>query len=236
MDVHKPKLLHNWRELLKEWGIIVLGVLTALLAEQAVQSIDWRHKVKVADSEMSNELSAGDGPQAYVRVAIHDCVTARLDEIREAVESSDRLRSHELIDSFWIPNRTWDSLARDAATASDVASHMPHNKMFQFRLVYNVIPSMERLGERELADRASLRALPASGGALDTSEKLAALDAVEGLRIDNDAMDRESQFALRHIRSVGLGLDSAIVRAQMGEARPHFGACLNGATRVVSRS
>ena len=99
---------------------------------------------------------------------------------------------------------------------------MPHNKMFQFRLVYNMIPSMQRLGERELADRGTLRALPASGGALDTSEKLTALDAVESLRIDNDAMDRESQFVLRHIRSLGIGLDSAIVRAQIGEARPHF--------------
>src|SRR3954452_8035507 len=136
MEVHKLKLVQNWRELFKEWGIIVLGVLTALLAEQAVQSIDWRHKVTVADSEMSNELSAGDGPQAYVRVAIHDCVDARLDDIRKAVESGDRVRSRELIDSFWIPNRTWDSLARDAATASDVASHMPHDKMFQFRVVY----------------------------------------------------------------------------------------------------
>jgi len=236
MDVHKPKLVRNWREFLKEYGIIVLGVLTALLAEQAVQSIDWRHKVKVADSEMSNELSAGDGPQAYVRVAIHDCVTARLDDIHKAVESGDRVRSRELIDSFWIPNRTWDSLARDAATASDVASHMPHDKMFQFRVVYAMIPSMERLGERELADRANLRALPASGRALDTSEKLAALEAVESLRIDNDTMDRESQFVLTHIRSVRLGLDRAFVRREMREARPHFGACLNGTTRVITRS
>ena len=236
MRVHGPKLFGNWRDFGREYAIIVLGVLTALLAQSVAEDLNWRHKVKVADSEMSNELSAGDGPQAYVRVAIHDCVTARLDDIRKAVESSDRLHSRELIDSFWTPNRTWDSLARDAATASDVASHMPHDKMFQFRLVYNMIPSMQRLGERELADRGTLRALPASGGALDTSEKLAALDAVESLRIDNDAMDRESQFVLRHIRSLGIGLDSAIVRAQIGEARPHFGECLNEATRVVSRS
>jgi hypothetical protein len=233
MEVHKPKLVQNWRELFKEWGIIVLGVLTALLAEQAVQSIDWRHKVTVADSEMSNELSAGDGPQAYVRVAIHDCVDARLDDIRKAVESGDRLRSRRLIDSFWLPNRTWDSLARDAATASDVGSHMPHARMFQFRVVYAVIPSMERLGERELADRANLRALPTSGGPLVIAEKLPTLAAVESLRIDNDTMDREARFVLTHIRSVRLGLDRAFVRRDMGEAQPHFGAC---PMRVISRS
>ena len=233
MRVHGPKLFGDWRDFGREYAIIVLGVLTALLAQSVAEDLNWRHKVKVADSEMSNELSAGDGPQAYVRVAIHDCVTARLDDIRKAVESSDRLRSRELIDSFWTPNRTWDSLARDAATASDVASHMPHNKMFQFRLVYNMIPSMQRLGERELADRANLRALPASGGPLVIAEKLPTLAAVESLRIDNDTMAREARFVLTHIRSVGLGLDRAFVRRDLGEARPHFGACQ---MRVISRS
>jgi hypothetical protein len=236
MEVHKPKLVQNWRELFKEWGIIVLGVLTALLAEQAVQSIDWRHKVTVADSEMSNELSTSDGPQAYVRVAIHDCVDARLDDIRKAVESGDRLRSRRLIDSFWLPSRTWDSLAHESAMASDVASHMAHDKMFQFRIAYEMIPAMERLGERELVDRASLRAIPARGGALETSEKLAALDAVEALRIDNDTMDRESQFILQHIAKVGLGLDRAFVRRDSGEAWPHFTDCLSHSTRVITRS
>lgn len=236
MDVRKPKLVANWRELLKEWGIIVLGVLTALFAEQAVQSIEWGHKVQVADAEMSNELSVGDGPQAYVRVAIHDCVATHLDDIRSAVELGDRSRARALIDSFWLPNRTWDVLARDAATASDVASHMPHNKMFQFRVAYNVIAPMQRVADRELADRANLDALPASGGVIETPEKLATLSAVEALRIDNDTMDRESQFLLNHIRGVGLGLDSAFVRRQMEEARPHFANCRPGPTRVISRS
>ena len=78
MEVHKPKLIKNWRELLKEWGIIVLGVLTALLAEQAVQSIEWQHKVRVAIADMEQELSAGDGPESYARLAMHDCLGTRL--------------------------------------------------------------------------------------------------------------------------------------------------------------
>ena len=28
MDVHKPKPWHGWREFLKEYGIIVLGVVS----------------------------------------------------------------------------------------------------------------------------------------------------------------------------------------------------------------
>ncbi|MDB5442210.1 MAG: hypothetical protein JWP73_586, partial [Phenylobacterium sp.] len=33
MDIHKPKPWHGLREFLKEYAIIVVGVLTALAAE-----------------------------------------------------------------------------------------------------------------------------------------------------------------------------------------------------------
>lgn len=69
MDVHKPKLVHNWREFLKEYAIIVVGVLTALFAEQAVQSIEWHHKVDAAIADMNNELrAAGLSAAGHARV------------------------------------------------------------------------------------------------------------------------------------------------------------------------
>ena len=48
MDIHKPKPWHNVREFLKEYAIIVVGVLTALAAEQAVEWLHWQHEVEVA--------------------------------------------------------------------------------------------------------------------------------------------------------------------------------------------
>lgn len=232
MEVHKPKLIANWRELLKEWGIIVLGVLTALLAEQAVQSVAWSHKVDAAIADMNNELGSGDGPQAYARLAIHDCVAARLNSLRSAAERGDRAQSTKLIDTIWLPERTYDSLAREAATASDVASHMPHERMLQYRIIYEVIPDMDRLSDRELVDLSRLRGLPRSGGALETPEKLAAIGASEALRIDNDAISREARFALQHMRLNRLKLDTAFVRENVEEARPHYPACLAHAPDV----
>src|SRR6185312_3419955 len=41
MDIHKPKPWHGVREFLKEYVIIVVGVLTALAGEQAVE---WSHR------------------------------------------------------------------------------------------------------------------------------------------------------------------------------------------------
>jgi len=226
MEVHKPKLVTNWPELFKEWGIIVLGVLTALLAEQAVQSIEWHHKVDAAVVDMDNELSLGDGPQAYARVAMHDCIASRLDQIRAAVERGDRATSRRYIDAFWLPKRTWDSLAREAATASDVASHMPHERMLQYRIAYNMVPDLQRLADKELADTGRLRSLPTSGGPIETVEKLPAVDAIEALRLDNDAMRRESEFILVRLKIMDLRLDRFFVARNVGDARAHLGSCV----------
>lgn len=226
MEVHKPRLVANWRELLKEWGIIVLGVLTALLAEQAVQSLEWRHKVDSAIADMSQELGNSDGPEAYTRLAIYDCVATRLTAIRRAVEAGDRARSIELIDTLWLPNHTYDSLAREDAIASDVAPHIPTKRMYEFRVAYSLMPQMDRLADRELTDLAHLRALPASGGSLQQSEKLAEIDAIEALQLDNNAMARGADFILRHMRGARVGIVTAALRFHLDEARQHYAGCI----------
>jgi len=226
MDVHKPKLVKNWRELFKEWGIIVLGVLTALLAEQAVQSFEWHQKVDAAVADMNNELSRGDGPQSYARLGMHDCIATQLNKLRAVVESGDRAGSRNLIDRFWLPKRTYDSLAREGATASDVASHMPHEQMLQYRIAYEMVPDMQRLSDKELADLGHLRALPASGGSIETSEKLAEIDAIESLQVDNDAMTREARFVLIRLGMMDLRLDRSFVERNVAKARAQYGNCV----------
>jgi hypothetical protein len=226
MHFHLPKPLHGWREFVGEVAIIVLGVLIALGAESAVQSMEWRDKVGAAVADMNNELGSGDGPEAYERLALHDCAASQLDRIRAAVERGDRAESRKLIDRFWVPNRTWDSLARDAANTADVAAHMPHERMFQYRIAYEMVPDMQRLAEKELADLGHLRALPASGGPLTTEEKLSKMEAVEALKLDNDTFARESTFVLLRLRMMGIGLTRSFVEHHVRAAQAHYGACI----------
>src|SRR3954469_6013594 len=58
MDIHKPKPIHNWREFLKEVGIIVLGVSIALAGEQAVERWHEQRQYAEARQAMYDELSA----------------------------------------------------------------------------------------------------------------------------------------------------------------------------------
>jgi hypothetical protein len=227
MRREKSKLFNDWREFFREFIIIVLGVLTALVAQSAVEELGWRQKVAAALADMDNELSLGDGPQAYVRLAIGNCVTSRLDAIRGAVERGDRTQSRSLIEGLWLPRRTYDYLAREAATASDVASHMPADRMLQYRIAYEVVPNMNQLAEKELSDFGHLSALPRSGGPLETPEKLATNDAIEALRADNDEMTREARFLLSHLKKIGLGLDRASVQRNFRGTPAQYGGCID---------
>ncbi len=193
---------------------------------RACAGIEWRHKVDAALDDMDNELGAGDGPEAYARLAVHDCVAAHLVGLRASIEKGDRSGSRRLIDQFWLPSRTWDSLAREGATAADVATHMPHEKMLQYRIAYEMIPDMQRLAEKELVDLGHLRALPATGGTLSTVEKIPEIDAIEALKIDNDTFARESRFVLARIKKMNIRLDRNFVERDFGEARGHYGDCI----------
>ena len=50
MHFHLPKPLHGWRQFAGEVGIIVVGVLIALGAEQLVASWHWRSEVRADGS------------------------------------------------------------------------------------------------------------------------------------------------------------------------------------------
>ena len=56
MEIHKPKPWHGVREFLKEYAIIVVGVLTALGAEQAVEWVHLRNEIAEARDTLRVEI------------------------------------------------------------------------------------------------------------------------------------------------------------------------------------
>ena len=76
MEIHKPKPVHSWRELLTEIGVVVIGVAIALAAEQAVEWLHWQHRVADARAAILIEVRDDNGPQAYTRAAVMACLTS----------------------------------------------------------------------------------------------------------------------------------------------------------------
>src|SRR5882757_9740253 len=90
MDIHKPKAWRGVREFLKEYVIIVVGVLTALGAEQGVEWLHWRHEIAVADASLRKELRF-DGLYAFEAIAAWPCEQKRLDELSAALRRTKGL-------------------------------------------------------------------------------------------------------------------------------------------------
>src|SRR5262245_42512275 len=80
MDVHKSKPFHGLRDFLKEYAIIVIGVLTALAAEQSVVWLHDRQAAAEARAAVRAEVAKNLSDMQY-RVATQACVEKRLDEI-----------------------------------------------------------------------------------------------------------------------------------------------------------
>ena len=57
MDIHKPKPWHGVREFLKEYVIIVVGVLTALAGEQIVETLHRNEQVEQARAALKVEVT-----------------------------------------------------------------------------------------------------------------------------------------------------------------------------------
>ena len=87
MHFHLPKPLHGWREFVGEVGIIVLGVLIALAAEQAIETMRWHQKVHRTKDLLDLELH-DDALNAYGWLTTHRCLDRELDAAESAVGAS----------------------------------------------------------------------------------------------------------------------------------------------------
>ncbi|MBV9549483.1 MAG: hypothetical protein JO256_07400 [Alphaproteobacteria bacterium] len=197
MDIHKPKPWHNWREFLKEYAIIVLGVATALGAEQALEWVHWQHRIADARATMVLELRDDDGPQAFLRAAAGPCFDRQLNGIRAAVEAG-RSRSEiaALIRQYAPPIRSWDSEAWDAVFTSDLASHVTPNQMRKWGLLYVAVPRLNARSQEEREALITVKPVRETSDKLSANEADTILGAVGRLRAINNTFMSGSGFLL----------------------------------------
>ena len=149
MHFHLPKPLHGWREFIGEVGIIVIGVLIALAAEQLVDDLHWRNEVSDFRTAVRAEIS-GDLATYTFRTDENRCIVARLDELQRWLDSWRAGRPLSLTGPIGIPNslvirsNVWDS--RDASTVA----HMTLREKLDYGYLYTEFANNEvhRLDER----------------------------------------------------------------------------------------
>src|SRR5689334_18395631 len=116
MQFKLPKPLHGWREFAGEVGIIVLGVLIALGAQQIVESFHEAQVKRETVSAARAELATALGDFVNRRL-LEPCIDRRFDEVSALLSASARpgYRAPTWIGrpQFW----GFDASAWDAASA-----------------------------------------------------------------------------------------------------------------------
>jgi len=87
MHLHLPKPLHGWRAFVGEVGIIVIGVLIALGAEQMVSALHDRTEARDAERAIRAELEQNMAKLRSRREKL-SCVVARLNELQAVIDSA----------------------------------------------------------------------------------------------------------------------------------------------------
>jgi hypothetical protein len=135
LDIHKPKPFHGWREFLKEYGIIVLGVLTALAFEQTVEWLHWQGEIGETRAALRREIAYDVGALESLK-AQDGCIKQRLDALDAWAQAADRPLAHA--------SRTpllWSirSTAWDVAKTGQVASHFPLEERLEYARMYDLL-------------------------------------------------------------------------------------------------
>jgi len=225
MDIHKPKPWRGWPEFVKEIGTIVIGVLIALGAEQAVETLHWEHKVADAEDAMRVELMQS-GRDAYFRLAIRPCAITQLDGIERAlVASRDQGAPVASVAPYRRPRRPWQSDAWDSARALQITGHMSTARLTAYSRAYFFAEVLHRTQPEERQVMNDLNTLTLNAGRLQPAERdrlFAALVRAHGVLID---MDLGGWLLLERGEALGLHLSSVEMQQTLDNARRDYGAC-----------
>lgn len=224
MHFHLPKPLHGWREFAGEVGIIVIGVLIALGAEQVVEDWRWHQRIHDAEASMSRELGDDDGAQAYARLAVAPCIRQHLDAVEQSL-IAERDKGMPFISPkvSTPPFRTWDNDAWRAAVSSGVTSHMTTGKAYDWSSPYALIGDMDQGAMREFTDWAELTRLATLPPHPSEAERQRIFAALAHARQDNEFLAWMSDKFIRYSQIVGVGVSGAAKRKQIGMHRALLG-------------
>jgi hypothetical protein len=221
MEIHRPKPVHHWREFLKEVGIIVLGVLIALGAEQTVEWFHWRHEAGQAETHLRRD-AATILDEMVERLEIQKCQDRRLTLIRDRLLASGSTwtamapfytSGPPAGSTYAHPMKKWPVTAWSNAVASTAAMHLPDERMEQYAEIFAA-------ASREASDQATEHEASSELNVLGSTliltpdQKAVFLRLIEAERARNRVMAYEANNALPYFEALDMNVGQARVRAR----------------------
>lgn len=149
MHFHLPKPLHGWREFAGEVGIIVIGVLVALAAEQVVEAVHWKMEVEDARAALRTELNHDLGAVAY-RQAQQPCIAKRMDAVDAWLTSLRTDHPIVLTDRIGGPSTySIHSSVWEIVKTGQAAAHMTLADKVAYAQIYDVLQNISNMEQKE---------------------------------------------------------------------------------------
>ncbi|MDB5453874.1 MAG: hypothetical protein JWO33_2452 [Caulobacteraceae bacterium] len=192
------------RSLAAEVGVIVLGVLIALIAQQTAQWLDWRGQAAEARKSLRGDELRLVG-WAGEREAMSPCIDRRLTELTAIVQAASASgRLPPLAATAIPPRRAWTLRTWETLTSSELLSHMPRQEVRHIASLALYLESVRPMRDIEIANWSRLRALAGPGRAFGEGEAAQMLAVLSNAR-DYAAYMRSNAIELAQIsRDTGL--------------------------------
>ena len=233
MHFHLPKPLHGWREFAGEVGIIVLGVLIALGAEQLIEHFSWMHKRSQVEATMREELGDDDGVVAASLIDLSRCSNLVLDKTQQAIDSgADRHTVAMLARSYPVIHGFYDQDAWNAAKASEALMHGGEDSTLKWAAPYSFVPPLNDGLARLYRDLSALKAWSGRNSALSDIERERATLAIEAVREDDENLIRSTAAFVMNIRSAGIVINPADQTTIYETERKKYGDCVMDSRKV----
>jgi hypothetical protein len=203
MDIHKPKPIHSWRELLTEIGVIVIGVAIALAGEQAVEKLRDHSRTAEARASIREEIARNLG-RMNVRQAVEPCMGKRLDEVDGLIAASAAGKLPQEV--LWIGLPTVENMfdsTYKATMQSGITSLFGYREQKVYANLYSAFEIYWQQSLNETLVWGDLRTLekhPSPSATLDWQLR----SAMQRVRIDRYAIDSMRYYAMRDAAAIGV--------------------------------
>jgi hypothetical protein len=204
MHFHLPKPLHGWRAFAGEVGIIVIGVLIALAAQQVVETVHWRESVSQLRDALRSELAI-DRARVEVNLSQDACTNARLDAILGWAASAPASARPFNVDQPYLWNyhtSTWD-----IAKTSPTAGHFSLKEQLMYAGTYDSIANEQRYLFDEQASWTDLVATLASADQPESRSRIEREVAIARLHLA--AREANGRSLLVRLDDLGIKADPA---------------------------
>ena len=204
MRLRIPTPIHGWRQFAGEVGIIVVGVLVALGAQQVVEDRQWSNQVAEARTSLDNQLVESKFA-SLERIAIAGCTDRQLDFVDEVIGGERPAKGLNIkIGAL----RLWSTSAWESATASGAVARMPANTRNDYAGLFSFTTALGEINRTEFDTAASLRTLEHHTELNDVSRDRLA-QAVAKLRAINAIMKIGAEQWLQGAKPLHLKLEGA---------------------------